>query len=515
MRFRFGHSVRLFPGVRLTFSETGISVSAAVSETTSRPLDSSLTLEAEPSEFQRPREIPSKAIARLRSSDLQGLKDLINDAAHQKAALQSDYRAALRSRMAAWSKLRRREQLPLRWFLKSSIPRLCGAFEESESEARKVLSALSASEIKVEMELDQDARSAWAEVEHSHAALARSDYLWDVASSSEDERAKERPTSSSAVTRYQVRLHPILDGIISGSPGVRLENANGDNLDIFGGFVLMRSKGASDYAVIDFCEVFVEATDIPFIENEAVPADAQVIDHVSAISNRDESSDGRFRGNDQLPIVKYGQITITSGKGLHEVFLASNCEAAFRFADALAAFKSALIRQAANPQPGAAPPPPMRFASTSEPEKPLPELHRVCGAYELILIPVALAVAPILVSWRQQPPSSPPIIAALRSNPAEARITGLPSTNVSAAPVRPGAPAQQIGTVLTNPARTRERLVLLQHANVRSGPVRSSSSLRVAPKGMVVTVFRRDGRWIEVGDDQPWGWVNMVLLKKT
>ncbi|MGO4677661.1 DUF4236 domain-containing protein [Bosea sp. 2YAB26] len=513
MRFRFGHSVRTFPGVRLTFSKTGISVSAAVRGTTTGPLDSSLTLEARPSEFQRPREIHSKGGAQLTSSDLQGLKDLINDAAHQKAALQSDYRAALRSRKSAWRKLCRREQPPLRWFPKSSIPKLRWAFEETEIEARKVLSALSASEIRIEIELDEDAWSTWVEVEYSHAALARSDYLWDVASSSEDERAKERPTSSSAVTRYQVRLHPILDGIISGSPGVRLENANGDNLDIFGGFVLMRSKGASDYAVIDFRDVFVEATDVPFIESEAVPADTQVIDHVSANSSKDRSPDGRL--NDQLPIAKYGQITITSGKGLHEVFLASNCEAAFRFADALAAFKSALIRQAANSQPGDAPPPAMRSTPAPEFEKPLPELQRVSGAYELILIPVALAVAPILASsWRQQPPTSPPIIAALRSNPAEARIAGLPSTQISVAPVRPVATAPQVGALSTNQAQPRERLVLLQHANVRSGPVRSSASLRVAPKGAIVSVFRRDGRWIEVGDEQPWGWVNTVLLKK-
>lgn len=85
---------------------------------------------------------------------------------------------------------------------------------------------------------------------------------------------------------------------------------------------------------------------------------------------------------------------------------------------------------------------------------------------------------------------------------------------ISVSSLRPVVSAPEVGAISPNQVQPRERLVVLQHANVRSGPVRSSASLRVAPIGAIVTVFRRDGRWIEVGDEQPWGWVNTVLLKK-
>lgn len=517
MGFRFRHSVRLFPRVRLIVNQTDINACAAARGTTFNfgALASSLDIGTGSPDCQFPGEIQSKAIAQLLSTDLQGLKDLINEAARQRAALQSDYRAALSRRKSTWRQLRRREQPPLRWFLKSSIPKVRRAFEEAEIEAKKVLAALSASEIKIQIALGEDARNAWAEVEHSHAALARSEYIWDVTSTSQDDRARERPTISSAVTRYQVQLQPITEGIVSGSPGVRLANADRDDLDIFGGFILMRAKGVAEYAVMDYREVLVEATDVPFIESETVPADSHVIGYARANSRSNGSPDIHFKNNDRLPIAKYGQVTLTSANGLHQAYLVSNCEAAFRFADAMLAFKAALIRQAADPEHSSAPLPPTQVVSGPEPDKPLPELQRVSGAYELILIPIALVAALFAVStWREHLPTSPQIISDLPSRPAEARIaTSLPSTQLSVAP-RPVAPLPEFGNNAANQAQPRERLVVLQHANVRSGPTKSSPSLRVAPKGTIVTVFKRDGTWIEVGDELPWGWVNTVLLKK-
>lgn len=137
-------------------------------------------------------EIKSAEVASLTSPDLGGLKQLINDAAHQKVLLQSDLNEAVADRRRAWRKLRRREQLPLRVVMKSSIPTARVAFEEAEEEALKVAAAIIATEIKVEIDLNDQTWAAWAEVTKTFDRLSQAAKFWDV-------------TSSVAVDRFRTR----------------------------------------------------------------------------------------------------------------------------------------------------------------------------------------------------------------------------------------------------------------------------------------------------------------------
>lgn len=571
MGFRFRRSVRLFPGVRVNFSLSGVSVSAGVpgaminigprgsrltmglpgtgisySHNLSSPRPTKRTSPhaevyldpAAPPEPVRPEaetqpgplvgEIKSAEVASLTSPDLEGLKQLINDAAHQKALLQADMTEAVADRRRAWRKLRRREQLPLSVVMKSSIPAARAAFEQAEEEALKVAAAIMATEIKVEIDLDDQTWSAWAEVRKTFDRLSQTAKFWDVTSSVAVDRFRTRSAAHETVTRTPVGLRTVIDSIVAtAGGGHRFENANGGDLDIFPGFMLIRDKASSDYALIDLRDLTVETYGCRFIERETVPPDAEIVGHAWHKSNKDGSPDRRFSENFQIPIALYGEIRFKTRNGVEEAFNASHCGSALAFGNAIASFQNALQRQAkgAKSVVGSAP------ASEGLQKNPgalLPALPKVLGAYEVIAIPALLAglltYGPVSNLARPKPNSAP--VAVSSSTPAASIVSterpsaiAAPASSPPQAPPVPSAaapaPMPIVAPAPVPAALTAiEKMVVKQTANVRASPDRSAASLKVVPTGTSVSVFEKRDSWIKIGDTAAWGWTHASLLQK-
>jgi hypothetical protein len=473
-------------------------------------------------------EIKSAEVASLTSPDLEGLKQLINEAAHQKALLQADLTEAVADRRRAWRKLRRREQLPLRVVMKSSIPAARAAFEEAEEEALNVAAAIMATEIRVEIDLDDQAWSAWAEVRKTFDRLSQVAKLWDVTSSVAVDRFRTRSVAHETVTRTPVGLRTIIDSIVAtAGGGHRFENANGGDLDIFPGFMLIRDKASSDYALIDLRDLTVETYGCRFIERETVPPDAEIVGQAWHKSNKDGSPDRRFSENFQIPIALYGELRFKTRNGVEEAYNASHCGSVLAFGNAISSFQDALRRQAKTSKSAIAPAAASE-GSQKDPGALLPVLPKVLGAYEVIAIPALLAglIAYGLGSNLVQPkPTSTPV-AVISSAPAVSIVsTERPSTSSTAAsaptqvapipsavapapiPVSAPAPAPAAPTAI-------EKMVVKQNANVRASPDRTAASLKVVPTGVTVSVFERRGSWIKIGDTSAWGWTHVSLLQQ-
>jgi hypothetical protein len=118
----------------------------------------------------------------------------------------------------------------------------------------------------------------------------------------------------------------------------RLSNANGGDLYIYPGFVLLYSS-ADAFALVDVSEVEFEASITPFIEEETVPADTRIIGQTWKKVNKDGSPDRRFANNYQIPVVEYGSLTIASQSGLNEEYMLSNFGAVAQFVSVWKAFK--------------------------------------------------------------------------------------------------------------------------------------------------------------------------------
>ena len=101
-----------------------------------------------------------------------------------------------------------------------------------------------------------------------------------------------------------------------------------------------RADGA--FALIDLRDLQLEFNAVNFIEDEAVPPDANVVGSTWAKVNKDGSRDLRFRDNYQIPVCLYGRLLFTSAGGVEEEYQFSNAEAAGNFARAFEAYQGSL-----------------------------------------------------------------------------------------------------------------------------------------------------------------------------
>lgn len=545
MSFRFRKSVTLFPGVRLNFSKTGISVSAGVPGVTVNlgrqgaaltlgfpgtgvsyrtqltggasapgrpaappaPAPPAPAAEAAPSAGPLPGEIRSADIAQLTSPDLAGLKRMILAAGMQRALLQAEWGRAIEARASTWREINAAQRFPHRLWQARRLPELRGELEAVEGEARRISEAYAASYVALDFALNEAAIAAFQRLDSAHAELTRCAAIWDVTSSVATDRVRDRTVAATSITRARVTLGRSQSSLIAARwSALRLGNANGESVEIFPGLCLMRRSGGGEFALLDLREVQLTCRPVRFHEDEAVPRDAQVIGHTWLKANADGSPDRRFRDNRQIPIALYGRLEFRSGTGLAEAYMFSDSARATAFAEAFAALQNALRQQdeAVDQDtvpvsiPGAGAGGTLTLPElSSDPLPPTPVWPFVVGAAAL-----AGAAWFTLLPSRDAPNIPEGTPSPLASSPAAA-----PPTAVASQPVATAAPSRSAAAALPI-----ERVVTRQGANLRAEPNGSAEVLRTLPASTVLRVFGRNGNWVRVGDREPAGWIHNSLL---
>ena len=79
----------------------------------------------------------------------------------------------------------------------------------------------------------------------------------------------------------------------------------------------------------------VSPTSVRFIESDAPPADATMVDTTWVYVNKDGGPDRRFNNNRQLPVMRYGRVVLTTATGLYWVIQVSRAQAAEPVAQAI------------------------------------------------------------------------------------------------------------------------------------------------------------------------------------
>jgi hypothetical protein len=171
--------------------------------------------------------------------------------------------------------------------------------------------------------------------------------IWDVTADQTTNRRLVRTTATRSVDRRQIRFeYDDSDIIRFNGRAMRLSNANGDDLLIYPGLILI-PRADGEFALLDFRDVELSSNSIQFIETERIPGDTKVVGQTWAKANKDGSPDRRFSNNYQIPICEYGMLHFVSKSGLNEEFQFSNSEAALAFGQAFRAYSKALTDQAA------------------------------------------------------------------------------------------------------------------------------------------------------------------------
>lgn len=524
MGFRFRRSVRLFPGVRLNFSGGGISTTLGVrgasinvgprgtyanlglpgtglsyrahlsspqphelpSTPPTLPVSSPPLPLAPPVAASQPGAIASAPIEFLTSRGLGELKRLINEAAVKRITLGHALAGKEASLAAAGRRLAFARAFLIRIVLQRTVPARARAVFDAESARDEAAEELAACVIDVDFDFDTATLDKFAALLRTYEVLSAAQKIWDITASVATNRVVERTTAAQRVSRSQVVFDFARSDIVESKyQALRLGNANGYDILIYPGFVMMRSRGA-DFAIVDFNEFTVGFTPSLFIEEDAVPSDAEIVGKDWKKANKDGSRDRRFRDNYQIPVVRYGRLDFASPTGVREVYQISDYGKTQSFAEAFASYRHAL---AAAAKAGHA-------AGTAHEEIVLPHEEAVP---EKVFVPpqpkslvfdfIALAVLAVLVAalayFAATAPASPPLPTAGIASPA----------------------AQPAVRLIPAPAVNEAVRVTAPRANIRVSPARQAKVAGHARKGQILYVFGRSGAWIRVGDDKPQGWM--------
>jgi|JI10StandDraft_1071094.scaffolds.fasta_scaffold343359_2 hypothetical protein len=378
MGFRFQRRVALFPGVRLNLSASGISVTigppganihlgqsgtavnlgipgtglsfrhrfappgsqAPLASPSApwvpRPSDGpSPTHSVQPLPALSPVStsgtvIESAPLAEVTSQSLEGLKQLVLSVARERAELGAAIPRARNELLAAELRLIDARRWFRRVFQRGKIP-------EREAAVRACTAALNDLEVRrdgafvdAEFMLADAARAAFNALAEAFEQVAASSRIWDITTEEFTDRRATRSAAGRELDRVVVRFAISRDPILQTESKVLvLANANGPAMFLYPGFLLMLTD--RQIALVDLREVKLRYEPVRFVEAEALPPDAVVVDYTWAWCNKDGTRDRRFANNYQVPVVRYGRITIRSATGVNEEYQISRDEAAQRF----------------------------------------------------------------------------------------------------------------------------------------------------------------------------------------
>jgi hypothetical protein len=488
--------------------------------------------------------IRSAPVSAMTSAGLDELKKLINEAALKRIEL--DATVSLNEKALAREKWRLRlaQWFIVRLFTQAAIPKLVEHVDAAEHALAQSQQQLAGCSIEIDFAFDQSTLNAFAALVRSFDPLAKCQKKWDITASVLANRLVERTFAKYNITRQIISLGIKRSEIIDTTyDALYFSNANGTDIYIYPGFVMMPSR-SKDFALIDVRELQVKCSESDYIEEESVPGDTATIGYTWKKANKDGSRDRRFANNHQLPIVKYAEIEFRSPTGLHEIYQFSNYTAAATVVESLCEYQTALAALAERSKDHSANPllissgddsedieAEAAEATTAAPQALQPKAARflIFDWLALVLL-IAILVGTGLyfgldfgriqatspVAQPRASSATPALVPPILPTPAASPPTPAASPPTPAAtPSKPAATPPAPARATAPPPPIESVYVLRPRANVRSEPSSTSQVLSIATRGTRLTVFQRQGEWIQIGEGGPIGWVHQSLLATT
>ncbi|QYC50722.1 hypothetical protein [Microcystis phage Mae-Yong924-2] len=210
---------------------------------------------------------------------------------------------------------------------------------EQQSKMDDLSALLGLTKIKVDLNADEKVIDAYLKLRDKYELLAQSHEIWDVTSTAKIDRAKTRSAAGTAITPKPVRFtFKSIDYLDMDCKPIHLQNANGGDLYLYPGFLVVYIS-KTNFALIELHDLELDFSSTLFIEESTVPKDAIIHSHTWTKVNKDGSRDKRFKDNRQIPVCKYGKLTLFSKKGLNEEYMISSFEKTQMFYESFLAFR--------------------------------------------------------------------------------------------------------------------------------------------------------------------------------
>lgn len=351
MAWSYRKRIKIIPGVHLNFSKSGISTSIGVKGArmtigpsgtylnTSIPVlglsnrqklsgatDSQANNYPTPANGQKEDNIFSADLQQITSQDMQGVKEAILTAHKQRGELKTDL-LKVKSALAGSNLKLILSYVLIYGLIKKTIPEAIKADIKAQKEAiQQLQKQIEECFVGLDVEFDPEISGKYNRVVEAFKKLTTSHKIWDVTSAHSQDTTLTRSAAGTLVKKKEVKFGIKAIGYIKSKiEPLWFNNANGADLYFYPNFVVMYSS-KKDFAVIGLDEIEFYQSYVRFTETGSVPKDSKIIDQTWAKVNKNGTPDKRFKGNHQIPVVKYGEISLKTKTGLNEEYEFSNYE---------------------------------------------------------------------------------------------------------------------------------------------------------------------------------------------
>jgi hypothetical protein len=352
MAWSFRRRIKIIPGVHLNFSKSGITTSVGVkgaSMTFGKSgtyLNTSVPIlgiynrqklsgsDTNPTpEIYNPQQLPelsdnifSADIQEITSQNMQGVKEAIILAHQQRKELKTDLLKIQATLGTSKLKLAL-SYILLYGLIKKTIPENIKIDIEAQKEAiKQTKEQIKNCVVKLDIDFEPEIKDKYNKLVETFKSLTTSQKIWDVTSAHYQDRVTTRSSASTIVKKREVKFTlKSLPDMKSDFEALYFQNANGADLYFYPSFVVMYSSKTS-FALIGLDELTLNQSYVRFTETGTVPRDSKVIDKTWAKVNKNGTPDKRFKGNYQIPVVRYGEISLRTSSGLNEEYEFSNYE---------------------------------------------------------------------------------------------------------------------------------------------------------------------------------------------
>lgn len=183
-------------------------------------------------------------------------------------------------------------------------------------------------------DFDSEMETAYGQLHSCAARLASSSAIWHIEASGKVHDRKYHAGASSLVQRKPTSIRRIEPPFVKTNIETFAIGVGRQTLHFFPDRVLVYDTNG--VGAVSYEELNITVSAKRFIESDAVPRDAKVVDHTWQYVNKSGGPDRRFKGNKELPVCLYEEVALTSRSGLNELLQISQLGVSESFASVIA-----------------------------------------------------------------------------------------------------------------------------------------------------------------------------------
>ncbi len=177
----------------------------------------------------------------------------------------------------------------------------------------------------LQYELEDFLGQAFTRTIDDFKTFANSERVWNINAYGTTEDLKRSGGASTSFDRKLIKPSLSVPARVKCNLNVPTLPAGDETLYLFPDRILVFQKGK--FGAVTYSDLEIELSESNFLEEDSIPRDAKQVGTTWKYVNKKGGPDKRFKGNYEIPIMRYGEIRLKSKSGLDELFMLSNSDA--------------------------------------------------------------------------------------------------------------------------------------------------------------------------------------------